>query len=110
MTKKTQTEQGYQTATATTTPPEVILGAAAQMLGLSLDQLKAALAMVRKPAEQDKLLTRAEAAKMFQVSIRTIINWEAAGMLQPVRITTHSLRYRSSDLQRLLDGSNGKAA
>jgi hypothetical protein len=105
--KKDETPQNNQQ-----TPPDVILTAAAAMLGVAPEQLKQVLATIKQPAEtKEKMLTRAAAAELLQVSVKTLVNWDRSGHLQPIRLTTRSLRYRQSDILRLLDGSNnGKAA
>lgn len=89
--------------------PDAILAAAAGLLQMTVEELKAALARTEEPKEPEKLLTRKDAAAMLRVSTKTIQTWDRIGKLTPVKLGYRSLRYRQSDLQRLLDGS-GKAA
>jgi excisionase family DNA binding protein len=51
---------------------------------------------------EERLLKVPEVSEIFQVSPRTISNWMAAGVLKCVKIR-HSVRFRESDVQRLLD-------
>jgi DNA-binding transcriptional MerR regulator len=56
-------------------------------------------------AEQlSRLLPAAEVARIFGRTLRTLSNWEKAGLLVPVRIRGQRL-YRISDVERVLDGS-----
>ncbi len=98
-----------------TTPQSAILAAAAGLLGMTPDALRAALAKTATPPEPERLLTRRDAARILQVSLKTLQNWDRAGRLQPVKLGYRSLRYRQADLERLLaeataKGQGGKAA
>jgi predicted DNA-binding transcriptional regulator AlpA len=57
------------------------------------------------PTVTTELLTRADVAKLFQVCQASVIRWEAAGRLQAVRIGAGSVRYRRSDVEKLIQDS-----
>ena len=48
------------------------------------------------------LMAAAQAATIFDVSIRTLSNWERKGILVPTRINGKRY-YRVSEIQQLLD-------
>ena len=50
---------------------------------------------------QDRLLPAAEVAVIMSCTLRTLNNWERAGLLRPVRIRGRRL-YRLSDLDALM--------
>ena len=88
----------------TTSRPSEILTAAAGLLQMSVGDLQTALAaQAERPSPADPLLTRREAAALFRVSRRTIQNWQDSGKLRAIHINKRVCRYRSSDIQRLLD-------
>lgn len=51
---------------------------------------------------RDAWLTPAQAAGMFGVTTRTLINWVRAGRLDAQRTVGRQRRYRESDAQALL--------
>jgi hypothetical protein len=56
-----------------------------------------------RPAPSPRpLLTTAEAAALCRVCPRTIRNWRAQGLLNPVRITRRTVFYRLQDVHQLL--------
>lgn len=57
------------------------------------------------PTITDELLTRQDVARLFKVSPLTVIRLEAAGKLPAVRIGAGSVRYRKSDVEKLIQDS-----
>jgi len=56
-----------------------------------------------------RLLKRAEVAALLQVCQRTIHAYEIQGALHPVRINARTIRYKSADVERLIEsGAMGK--
>ena len=53
--------------------------------------------------ERDKLLKRTEVADVLNISTRTVRRWEAKGMLPVHKLTRSCVRYRVSDVLKLLD-------
>lgn len=53
----------------------------------------------------NKLLTETQAAELAQVKPKTIADWGRAGKLPRVRLSARCIRYRSSDIEALIDGS-----
>ena len=52
------------------------------------------------------LLTRQDLLKIFNVSKRTLINWEKAGSLKPVKMPGKRLvRYKAEDIEEIANGS-----
>lgn len=59
-----------------------------------------------RPARPD-LITRAEAAKLLQVTSRSVINWQHEGKLQAVRLAGKRLiRYRMDQVSSLLKSAD----
>ena len=57
---------------------------------------------------EDRLLNAVEAARLLSVSTRTIWRLRDQGILKPVRIGSSLVRWKLSDLQRLVrDGDPG---
>jgi excisionase family DNA binding protein len=57
-------------------------------------------------SSENELLTRNEAAKIFQVSVDTIKKWEKRGTLHPVRIPlSNTVRLRRSEITALIEKS-----
>jgi len=50
----------------------------------------------------DDLCTRKDVATLYKVSVMTVMRWERAGLLKPIRIR-RSIRYRTSDVLALMD-------
>lgn len=51
---------------------------------------------------KDDLCTRREVADLYKVSVMTVMRWERAGLLRPIRIK-RSIRYLQSDVLKLMD-------
>lgn len=49
-----------------------------------------------------ELLTKAEAAGLLRVSLKTLNRWAAAGILHPIKLGK-SVRYRADDIRALLE-------
>lgn len=54
------------------------------------------------------LLTRAEAAKVLKVTVKTLERWERAGKLTPLR-NGKTIRYRVEDIEAAFGGVDGAA-
>ena len=54
---------------------------------------------------EPRLLTKAEAAALLRVSLKTLDRWRAAGVLRPVEIGEgiRSVRYRRDDIEALIE-------
>jgi excisionase family DNA binding protein len=52
--------------------------------------------------EQDELLTSAQVAKLFAVSIKTVSRWAGLGLLPVIRTPGGQLRFRRSDVEEFL--------
>jgi len=52
----------------------------------------------------DELFKPQETAQALHISVRTLPRWEAAGLLYPVRLSNRVVRYRASDIKRLIEG------
>ena len=48
------------------------------------------------------LATRREACDLLKISMSTLERWERQGKLTPVRLSPGVVRYRRSDLERLI--------
>jgi excisionase family DNA binding protein len=55
------------------------------------------------PNDPDELLTSAEVASMFGVDRRTVVLWAKRGQLPAVRTPGGQHRFRSRDIEQLLD-------
>ena len=54
-----------------------------------------------------KMLTRKEVAEILGVHPNSIKNYEKAGIITPVRITTATIRYKYTDVEALMEkGAN----
>ena len=51
---------------------------------------------------KDELMTGRQVAATFQLCRHTIRRWELRGLLKPLRFNSRVLRYRRSEVQRLL--------
>ena len=49
------------------------------------------------------LLTRREACDLLRISLSTLERWERNGRLIPVRLSPGVVRYKRTDIQRLLE-------
>lgn len=49
-----------------------------------------------------ELLTKAETAQTFRVSLKTLNRWAEAGILQPIKFG-RTVRYRAEDVRALVD-------
>ena len=54
-----------------------------------------------KECHRYKLLTKAETADMFSISIRSLHNWNQAGILKPIYIGNR-VYYRSDEVEQAL--------
>lgn len=57
---------------------------------------------------QPTLLTKAETAALLRVSFKTLDRYREAGVLVPIKLGGHTVRYRRDDIDALL--SKGGAA
>lgn len=57
---------------------------------------------IMNPNESPKLLTKAETAALLRVSLKTLDRYRLAGVLVPIKLANHTVRYRSEDLEALL--------
>jgi len=53
-------------------------------------------------ASPETLLTRREVASRFRVSVQTIARWERNGLIRGRRINQRVVRYRASDVEKLV--------
>ena len=60
-----------------------------------------------RPNDQEVLLTPAEVAKLFRVDPKTVTRWAKAGKLTAIRTLGGHRRYRSSEVNALLQASTG---
>jgi excisionase family DNA binding protein len=60
-----------------------------------------AMAQNLKPAEPEEYLTRKQVAKLLQVSLVTIHEWNRKKILDPLRLGT-LIRYRRSEIDKAL--------
>lgn len=52
--------------------------------------------------KMEKLITKAEAAKLFKVTTRTLYNWEQKGIITPLKAKgLQSVRYSEKQIQNL---------
>jgi len=86
-------------------PAPELVTAAAGLLGMTADQLQARLAA---PTQPEKLLSRRQAAEHLGVSTKCLQTWDNQGKLQPLRLGYHTLRYRQSDIDKLLNATRQK--
>jgi excisionase family DNA binding protein len=50
----------------------------------------------------ERFVKRQELAERFQISFETIRRWSRRGILKPVRIGPKAIRFRESDIERLI--------
>jgi excisionase family DNA binding protein len=55
-----------------------------------------------------ELLTTRDIANYFSVSERQVRTWKAAGVIKPVKIGHRSVRYRSSELNKIINQKKSK--
>ena len=55
------------------------------------------------------LMTRREAQELFKVSYPTILNWEKAGILKPIKISSR-VYYQVDDIKRLIESKKSDKA
>jgi predicted site-specific integrase-resolvase len=54
--------------------------------------------------EPDRLLTRSEAAELLKLRPQTLAKWSLTGLHLPVvRVGTRAVRYKLSDVRRLIE-------
>ncbi len=53
----------------------------------------------------NRLLTETQAADLAQVQPKTIADWGRAGKLPRVKLSARCIRYRSEDVQALIENS-----
>ena len=57
---------------------------------------------LKKAEELPELMTQKQVAKYYQVTVKTVSNWESAGLLNRVILkNTSSFRYRKTDVLNL---------
>jgi excisionase family DNA binding protein len=54
-------------------------------------------------AQETTILTKREAADLLRISIRTLERWERMGKISPTRLSPGTVRYRKSDIERLIE-------
>ncbi|MCF8605116.1 MerR family DNA-binding transcriptional regulator [Gordonia sp. HY442] len=54
----------------------------------------------------DDAIAIGETAKMLGVSVKTVRNWEARGLISALRTPTGHRRFRRSDVERLLQAND----
>lgn len=70
-------------------------------------ELQEKILEVGSRAARPDLISRTEAAKLLQVSLRSIINWEREGKIQAIKLAGKRLiRYRMEQVLSLLETSN----
>ena len=57
------------------------------------------------PTVTNELMTRKQVAALLQVHANSVIRWENAGRLQALRLGPFSVRYRRSDVLKLIQDS-----
>lgn len=62
---------------------------------------------MNRPSDPEVLLTPAEVASLFRVDPKTVTRWAKAGKLTAIRTLGGHRRYRASDVNALLQSSNG---
>lgn len=62
---------------------------------------------MNRPENQETLLTPAEVANLFRVDPKTVTRWAKAGKLTAIRTLGGHRRYRSSEVNALLQASTG---
>ena len=62
---------------------------------------------VNRPNDAEVLLTPAEVASLFRVDPKTVTRWAKAGKLTAIRTLGGHRRYRASEVNALLQASNG---
>lgn len=80
---------------------------------MNLEQLKGLITNVaqkiieetntlKKAQDLPELMTQKQVAKYYQVTVKTVSNWESAGLLKRVILkNTSSFRYRKTDVLNL---------
>lgn len=53
-------------------------------------------------AEIEPLLSRQQAAPLLGVHVKTLPRWEKQGLIRPLRLTGRVVRYRRSEIERIL--------
>ena len=62
---------------------------------------------MNRPVETEVLLTPSEVASLFRVDPKTVTRWAKAGKLTAIRTLGGHRRYRASEVNALLQSSNG---
>jgi predicted DNA-binding transcriptional regulator AlpA len=57
-----------------------------------------------------ELLTRRQLTALFQVSLPTLLRWQDAGKLLPVRLGAGTVRYRRADIESLITDAASAAS
>ena len=63
---------------------------------------------INRSPEAEILLTPAEVASLFRVDPKTVTRWAKAGKLTAIRTLGGHRRYRASEVNALLQSSNGR--
>ncbi len=62
---------------------------------------------INRSSEVEILLTPSEVASLFRVDPKTVTRWAKAGKLTAIRTLGGHRRYRASEVNALLQSSNG---
>ena len=62
---------------------------------------------INRSTEAEILLTPSEVASLFRVDPKTVTRWAKAGKLTAIRTLGGHRRYRASEVNALLQSSNG---
>ena len=62
---------------------------------------------MNRPNDSEVLLTPAEVASLFRVDPKTVTRWAKAGKLTAIRTLGGHRRYRTSEVNALLQSSTG---
>lgn len=60
------------------------------------------------PSDRPDLLTAKEAARLLRVAPSTVRRWAGLGLLPVIRLPSGALRFRRSDVERLLGTVEGE--
>ena len=72
--------------------------------GRSAPSLFRSLRSLERKAVMEKLLTVKDAAEKLSIAPGSVYHWVSEGRLPCVRFSARCLRFRESDLSRLIDG------
>ena len=58
-----------------------------------------------KDPNSSSLRSRRQVAALFNISVRTLLRWEADGLLKPLRLSNRAVRYEQREVERFLASS-----